>query len=368
MRHTSWTGPGLSAVLCSVVLSGCGDQSPSDPTAIPAASNPAAIAPTYAAAKGPNGESRYLVQFKESEGADFEAKVKALGGKVARRNKEIASVLVTGLSASALGTLRARADVEEMGSDLRAQFIPPRQQLVKSLVRIPAAASRAKRQNDQSDAFFFADFQWNMRKIRAPEAWRNTRAGKGVEVCMLDTGVDPNHIDLAGKVDLGVSTSFVASEPFIDDLNFHGTYTSSIVATNGLGVASVAPAATICTIKVLDQSGSGDFADVLAGIVYAGVLRADVMNMSLGALLDLSDPDQRSLANALQKAVNFAHRQGVLVVASSGNNALNLDQTGRIKSIPAQLDNVISVGATGPINQKKFDRLASYSNYGRSDN
>ena len=119
---------------------------------------------------------------------------------------------------------------------------------------------------------------------------------------------------------------------------------------------------------MLDETGSGDFADVLAGIVYAGVLQVDAINMSLGVLLDFNDPDQRALANALQKAVNFAHKQGVVVVASSGNDNLNLDQSGRIRSIPAQLDNVISVGATGPINQKKFDRLASYSNYGRTGN
>lgn len=363
MRRSSWTGFGLSAVLCSVVLSGCSDQSPSGPDTPPASAVPA---PTYAVATGPGGESRYLFQFKRSEGGDFEAKVKGMGGQVTRRNKEIGAVLVSGLSPSALASLRARADVEEVGRDLRAQFIPSRQQLVKALVRIPAGAARNA--NDQSGAFFFPGFQWNIRRIRAPAAWRQTPAGKGTTVCLLDTGVDPRHIDLKGKINLKISTSFVASEPFIRDLNFHGTYTSSIISTNGLGIASVAPAARLCAIKVLDQTGSGSFADVLAGIVYAGVLQVDVINMSLGALLDLNDPDQRSLAKALQKAVNFANRQGVVVVASSGNDNLNLDQTGRIKSIPAQLVHVISVGATGPINQKQFDRLASYSNFGRTGN
>lgn len=364
MRRSSWTGLAVSAVLCSVVLSGCSDQTPSEPTGTVAPSP--IVAPTYAAAKGANGESRYLFQFKKAEAADFESKVKSLGGKVARRHKEIGAVLVTGLTPAAVATLSARPDVEVVGKDLRAQFIPPRQQLIKSLVRASALAKSSK--NDQSGAFFFADFQWNMRQISAPAAWKHTPAGKGAEVCMLDTGIDPKHIDLKGKVDVKNSTSFVASEPFIRDLNFHGTYTASIVSTNGLGVASVAPAARLCAIKVLDETGSGDFADVLAGIVYAGVLQVDVINMSLGALLDFNDPDQKALANALQKAVDFAHNQGVVVVASSGNDNLNLDQSARIKSIPAQLKNVISVGATGPINQQKFDRLASYSNYGRTGN
>jgi lantibiotic leader peptide-processing serine protease len=363
MRPASWTGLGISAVFCSVVFSGCSDQSPTEPV-VP--SPTPIVAPTYAAAKMPNGESRYLFQFKKAEAADFEAKVKASGGTVARRTKEIGAVLVTGLTPAAASKLGARADVEVVGRDLRSQMIPTRQQLIKSIVKVPAKALVNK--NDQSGAFFFADFQWDMRQIKAPQAWRNTPAGKGSKVCMLDTGIDPKHIDLKGRVDVKNSTSFVASEPFIRDLNFHGTWTASMVSSNGLGMASVAPAAKICEIKVLDESGSGDWADIIAGIVYAGVLQVDAINMSLGALLDFNDPDQRALAGALQKAVNFAHKQGVVVVASSGNDNLNLDQSVRVKAIPAQLDNVISVGATGPINQQKFDRLASYSNYGTKGN
>lgn len=365
MRGSSWTGFGFTAVFCVVVLSACGDQTPTEPSVSPV--SPSSItAPTYAAASGPDGQARVLVQFKTSEGRDFEQRVKALGGTVVRRNKEIGTVLASGLNPAAVAALRARTDVDEVGLDLRAQFIPSRQQLIKSLVRIPASA-RAN-PNNQSGAFFFDVFQWNLRKTRANQAWIQTRAGKGARVCVLDTGVDPRHIDLAGKIDIKSSTSFVASEPFIRDLNFHGTYTSSIIAANGLGMGSVAPAARLCAIKVLDETGSGSFADVLAGIVYAGTLGVDVINMSLGALLDFNDPDQRALARALQKAVNFANRQGVLVVASSGNEDLNLDKNPRFRSIPAQLDHVISVGATGPINQRMFDRLASYSNFGRSGN
>lgn len=365
MRRSPWTDLGLSAVLCTVVLSGCNDQSPSGPAAVPDTPSPV-VAPTYAAAKGPGGESRFVVQFKAKEGGDFEAKVKALGGKVARRHKEIASALVTGLNASAAATLRARADVEDVSTDLKAQWIPRADQLMRTRRQLTLKAAAKK--NDQSGAALFDEFQWNLRRIKAPAAWKQTPAGKGVTVCLLDTGIDAGQIDLKGKVDRQISQSFVASEPGINDHNFHGTFTAALVSSNGLGTASVAPAAKLCAIKVLDRTGSGSFEDVIAGIVYAGVLKVQVINMSLGALLDYNDPDQRGLGNAIQKAINFAHNQGTAIVASSGNENLNLDQSGRIKSIPAQLNHVISVGATGPINQKNFDRLASYSNYGRKGN
>jgi subtilisin family serine protease len=360
MRRTSWTGLGLSAVLCSAILAGCGDQTPTGPGST---QGPAIAPPTYAAAKGPNGESRFLVQFKQKEGADFEAKVKALGGKVSRRDKEIAAALVTGLTASSAGTLRARGDVEDVSSDLVAQFIPPRDRLVHSFLRANATP-RATTFN-QSGAFFFETYQWNLRKTSAVRAWDQTQAGHGARVCDLDTGIDPRHIDLQGKVDIKHSTSFVESEPFIRDLNFHGTYTASIITTNGLGMGSVASGLSkICAIKVLDQTGRGSFADIVSAIVYAANLGVDVINMSLGALLDYNDPDQRGVGLAVQKAINFAYNKGVLVVASNGNEALNLDQIGKVKSVPAQLNHVLSVGATGPINQQRFDRLASYSNYG----
>lgn len=118
--RSSWTGVGLRAVLCSLIVSACGEGAPTEPNA---AAAPAIPVPTYAAAKGPNGESRYLVQFKTAEGADFEKKVKALGGKVTRRDKEIATLLVTGLKSSALATLRARSDVEVVSSDLQATAV-----------------------------------------------------------------------------------------------------------------------------------------------------------------------------------------------------------------------------------------------------
>ena len=196
--------------------------------------------------------------------------------------------------------------------------------------------------------------------------------GKGTTVCDLDTGIDPTHLDLAGKVDLKVSTSMVVTEPDILDYNGHGTFVSSQITTNGLGMASVAPEATLCQVKVLDQTGSGLLSDVIAGVIYAADAKIDVINMSFGAYFTTRDPGFKQVVQDFQRAVNYAHKKGVTLVASAGNGDslgvgidLATDQRGMLQ-IPAQLKNVISVGATAPHAQEPgtFDDLASYSNYG----
>jgi thermitase len=207
--------------------------------------------------------------------------------------------------------------------------------------------------------------------IKADKAWDVSNQGKGVLVCILDTGVDPRHIDLQGKLNGDISASFVSTERADRDLDLHGTSMASIVAGNAIGMAPVAPEASLCSVKVLDKNGSGTFGDVTAGIMYVGdagavdgLKRVQVANMSLGALVPAADPDVRALAQAMQRAVDYSTRKGVLFVASSGNEATNLNNPNFIH-LPSSLNNVLSVGATGPINQRNFDHIASYSNTGR---
>jgi subtilisin family serine protease len=130
-------------------------------------------------------------------------------------------------------------------------------------------------------------------------------------------------------------------------------------------MASVAPDANLCAVKVLGVSGSGSFADIINGILFASSVGADVINMSLGAYVDINVPGVPALMQSVQQAINVARDRRVVVVTSSGNEAINLDEDApNLFKIPAQLKNVLSVGATAPINQQNFDMLASYSNFG----
>jgi subtilisin family serine protease len=288
--------------------------------------------------------------------AALTAQVRSLGGQVVRTQPDINIVTVSGLSDAAAAVIANRSDVDGVQQDSSIRMIPPREQMIGRLVHVEA---------DQSGAFFFPAFQWNMRQIKADKAWLVTNQGSGSLVCVLDTGIDPDHLDLQGKVDLNVSTSFVASEPDIIDHNFHGTFVSTLISSNGIGIASVAPNARLCMIKVLDANGQGNFSDLIAGIMYAAKHKADVINMSLGAYVSIRTKADVQLVVALQRAINFAVHHGTVPVAAAGNDTVNLaTDSPRNLSIPAQLLGVIDVGATAPVNQQNFDQITTYSNFG----
>jgi len=325
--------------------------------------------PTSAAVSAAGPGDRYLVLLKEGREGSVSANavgadVVRLGGRIERSHGEIGVLQVRGLTQVAAARLATQAGVEAVARDRRVQWLLPSE-------RRMAGTQRFRGESNQRGAAFFDEFQWNLKRIKAPPAWNVSRQGEGVMVCILDTGVDPRQIDLEGKLNLDISASFVAGERADRDLFFHGTAMASIVTSNGIGIASVAPDASLCSVKVLDRTGSGTFGDGVAGIMYVGTAgtvdggpRPAVANMSFGALFPRNDPDIQTLTRALQRAVNFSTRRGVLFVASAGNEDANLNNLNLIH-LPSGLDNVISVGATGPINQARFDHIASYSNVGR---
>jgi len=356
MRPLAWSTKVLIPLTGLLAAASCVERQPLAPTTHARVESRAPLRADLASAPG-----RQVVSLNGNETPAFDQSVAALGGTIERRHSEIGVVTIQGLTAAAASALAARPDVASVDPDLTVQWIPAPEMAFQMFADQNVTASAG---TNQSGAAFFP-FQWNMQVINAPGGWAASQGGKGRLVCVLDTGVDPQHVDLSGRVDLTKSISFVAAEPTIQDFNTHGTFVSSIITSNGLGVASVAPNATLCAIKVLGASGSGSFADVIAGILFAANEGADVINMSLGAILDDNRPGVPNLLRDMQKAIDFAHSRGVVVVAAAGNEALNLDAIPKnFSSVPAQLQNVVSVGATAPFNQANFDALASYSNFG----
>lgn len=180
--------------------------------------------------------------------------------------------------------------------------------------------------------------------IHAEQAW-NTTEGNGVKVAILDTGINLNQPDLAGKVIL--QKSFVSAT--VEDGNGHGTHVAGILSAdtnNGNGVAGTCPGCQLIIGKILDDTGSGTTSNATAGITWAADNGAKVINMSLGT----TDASTESL---YLQAVNYAMSKGAIVVAASGNDGTNG------LNYPAAVPGVVSVAAT-----TNTDSKASYSNYG----
>lgn len=240
----------------------------------------------------------------------------------------------------------------------------------------------------------YFSYQWGMDAINAPEAWNEGFTGQGARVFILDSGIDAEHPDLAPNLNTTLSTSFISGEDYNiqPGLYFnHGTHVAGIIAAadNSRGVIGVAPYAEIVAVKVLSEyTGSGPFSGINAGIVYAANNGADVINMSLGATLNKNgfyfDENNvlqkvpavviQNIIIAMQRAVNYAFKNGVTIVAAAGNDGTNADGDASLIKLPGGLVNVIAVSATAPFEfaynygspNLNFDIPASYTNYGKS--
>jgi len=311
--------------------------------------------------------TNYLIVAKgQGKGsADLDDLVARAGGAITAKIPAIGVVLASSFNPDFLAVVTADPRVQKAAEDIEVQWID-NEQFVK--------ASESDLQVTGVNSEPYWGYQWNIRQIYANETAANGDMGWGVKrarVAVLDSGIWSGHPDIAPNLNLGLSISFVPSEgldPTVAGFN-HGTHVAGIIAApiNGLGVQGVAPQAEIVAVKVLGQSGSGDFSWVIQGLMYAAEIEADVVNMSLGATFDRINAGGGGagpLISALSRAINYATAAGVLCVSSAGNNAVNLNS--RIWSIPAQSGNGMAVAATGPCGLTNFDRAASYTNFGRS--
>src|SRR5215213_11906982 len=253
-----------------------------------------------------------------------------------------------------------------------------------------------------------APCQWNMSLIHADASARAAATGQGVTVGVLDSGLDLTHPDIQPNLDLARSCSFIFSDdptadpsevgngdcsnkPAVQDLYGHGTHVASIIAApiNGIGIAGVAPEATIIGLKACTVGGYCFVDSVAAALRYAGDQRLDVVNMSLFADPFLyycaNEAEQRAMLKQLQSAARYAQQRGVLLVASAGNEADDLQhptideispdyppdsaETRRVRNncrvAPAELPGVVTVSATGPVGYPGYTtNIAEYSSVG----
>ncbi len=299
--------------------------------------------------------------------------VQAAGGSVYYSHTGTGLVMARSDSPTFAQDVQASGAFSQVLEDMVVQWTPP-----------------LKTVDLQDDAINPADdtlypIQWAPRAIGAPQAWAAGCTGKGVRVAVLDGGIYSAHPDLQANLDVAHSVSFVQGQAWDSDVGtfWHATHVAGIIAAldNNTGVVGIAPETTIVGVKAL-HNGSGSFGAVIAGILYAatpiaeGGGGADIINMSLGATFPRGGGNTGAgpLVAAMNKAVNYADRFGVLVVSAAGNDGLDLDHSGSVISVPAQSGSGIAIAATAPVGWAtgsgadafNFSRLASYSNYGTS--
>ncbi|HXF83010.1 MAG TPA: S8 family serine peptidase [bacterium] len=232
--------------------------------------------------------------------------------------------------------------------------------------------------------------QWNLRAIRAREAWTTTGIlGAGAVVAVVDSGIDASHpafgLAPAGQVFAPpFSRSFVSefADPndAVMDKAEHGTHIAGIIAARA-GTVGVAPRAKLVSIKVLKwnalaRRAEGRESDILAAILYAANLMTpdgpvDIINISAGFTFTVNGREIAQQLAALNRAINYAHQKGIVVVTSIGNGGSNLNLNANEVKAPAEIPHVVAASATGPLTLGNTplsgpDTFASFSDYGRA--
>jgi subtilisin family serine protease len=145
--------------------------------------------------------------------------------------------------------------------------------------------------------------QWHLADVH------RIATGKRVRIAEIDTGVEQNHPDLAGRI--AIARDFVQTGPAVAET--HGTAVAGIIAAradNGAGIAGIAPEATLIALRACWQSSRGGGAcssfTLAKALQFALEARAEVINLSLGGPRD----------RLLERLLDAAAARGVTVVAA----------------------------------------------------
>lgn len=180
--------------------------------------------------------------------------------------------------------------------------------------------------------------------------------GEGVDVYVIDTGTNVDHVDFEGRAIWG--KTIPANDEDLDG-NGHGTHCSGTIAGKKYGVAKKA---NVYAVKVLKSNGSGTMSDVVKGVEWAAIshskkaeaakngkgkkgFKGSAANMSLGG----------SKSVTLDLAVNAAVDAGLHFAVAAGN-----DNADSCKYSPAAAEKAVTVGAS-----TLLDERAYFSNYGK---
>ncbi len=239
------------------------------------------------------------------------------------------------------------------------------------------------------------DRQWDMRVIGADQAHDVTDGSADVLVGILDTGIDPDHPDLAPNLDRDASVGcddagrpVTAARAWRPSGFDHGTHVAGTVAAarNDVGIVGVAPGVRIASVKVVNDDGLIYPEYAVCGFMWAGRQGMDVTNNSyyVDPFQFYCDdrPDQAAALMAVERAVTWSRDEGVVHAAAAGNAATDLARNrvdnaspndsqpvrrrinGGCLQVPGELPGVVTVSSYARIRQTFDTRLSYFSNTG----
>nr|XP_054752702.1 extracellular serine proteinase-like [Lytechinus pictus] len=261
---------------------------------------------------------KYIVKFKEGRKIDDFA-INLAGGKVTRKFSKVFSGFAADLSDELVEGLRKSEAVEYIEQD--------------GVVRASAVASwgldRIDQLNLPLDDIYQSDFG----------------DGSGVDVYVLDTGINLNHNDWQDRSSYGKDT--VDNDFNSEDCDGHGSHCAGTIGGTQYGVAK---AAHLIGVRVLDCSGSGSYAGIIEGCDWVISDKQSKQSENVVASMSLGGGGNEALDTAIARMVDA----GITVVVAAGNS----DRDACLYS-PARAEPAITVGATDI-----SDVRASFSNYG----
>ncbi|ROO90572.1 subtilisin family serine protease [Actinocorallia herbida] len=368
----------------------------------------------------PVKSKEYVVLYGEGvTTAKARAAVKAAGGTIVDENAVLGVATVTSDEAGFTDAVASSGALDGAAENRAVGYVPktpraanPAEDVEK--VRGTGKSPKAKGKSEPLD-----NLQWDMAQIDAAAAHKVTKGSKDVLVGIMDTGVDAYHPDIRPNFDFKLSRNFTVDlpadangteidgacaddpdgsceDPATVDENEHGTHVASTIASpsNGEGIAGVAPNVRIVNLRTGQDSGYFFLKPTLDALAYAADNGVDVVNMSYyvdpwlwncsANPADSADEQeqQRVIVRAANRALNYAHRKGVTLVAAAGNDLVDYTKTNEDSgpdyatfpgqqprprevpascvSIPSEGDHVIPVSSTG-ISERK----AYYSSFGK---
>lgn len=210
---------------------------------------------------------------------------------------------------------------------------------------------------------------WGHKLYDIPFIWQDLDTmGEGVNVAVIDTGIDLQHDDLVSKIHPR-SKSFVGSAADFNDSSGHGTQMAGIIGAAGMNkVYGIAPQASLLVLKATPDGTGTDLQKFIDAVLFAADLQeVDIISISYSFVVSNTDVERLRMIQKLKEAVQHALNKGKIVVASIGDLRTSLSPPEDRDTFPSSFNEGIpkknGVLAVGSFDQA--GRVCSFSHHNK---